>query len=81
MRRSIKSVTVDSVTGNTRSQSVTVWEFRETGKANTDSKDGGDRTPLSYAAGRGHKIVVKMLLETGEADADSKGKDDRTPLL
>jgi Ankyrin repeats (3 copies) len=47
---------------------------------NLDSKDKYGRTPLSWAAERGHEAVVKLLLETGKADIDSKDKDGLTPL-
>jgi ankyrin repeat protein len=38
------------------------------------------RTSLRLAAGRGHKIVVKLLLETGKVDINSKDKSGRTAL-
>jgi hypothetical protein len=45
-----------------------------------DCKDRNDRTPLSWAAERGHVAVVRLLVEN---DADLKFKDDydQTPLL
>jgi ankyrin repeat protein len=46
-----------------------------------DSKDKDKRTPLSWAAERGHGAVVKLLVEKG---ADVKSKDTsygQTPLL
>jgi ankyrin repeat protein len=33
----------------------------KTGKIKVDSKDNSSRTPLSWAAGRGHEAVVKLL--------------------
>jgi ankyrin repeat protein len=53
----------------------------DTGKADIDSKssDSG-RTPLSWAAERGHETVVKLLVDTGKADIDSKDNSGRTPL-
>jgi ankyrin repeat protein len=44
-----------------------------------DSTHG--RTPLSWAAARGHEAVVKLLLETGKVDVDLKDNDyGLTPL-
>lgn len=31
-----------------------------------DGKDDDERTPLAYAAERGHEEVVRLLLETGK---------------
>ena len=31
--------------------------------AELESNDGNGQTPLSYAAGREHEVVVKLLLE------------------
>ena len=50
------------------------------GSNGPDLEDSYGRTPLSWAAERGHEAVVKLLLETGKADADSKATDGRTPL-
>jgi ankyrin repeat domain-containing protein 50 len=37
--------------------------------------------PLLWAAGNGHKTVVKLLFETGKVDLDSKDSwSGRTPL-
>jgi hypothetical protein len=46
-----------------------------------DLKDSYGRTPLSYAATRGHEAVVRLLLDTGKVDAESKDASGRTPLL
>ena len=52
-----------------------------------DSKDSYGRTPLLWAAIRGHDTVVQLLLATGQVDIDSKDKgvatpwEGRTPLL
>ncbi|KAJ5346217.1 hypothetical protein N7452_004221 [Penicillium brevicompactum] len=40
-----------------------------------------DRTPLFWAACKGYKAVVKLLLETGQVNADSKDSRRATPLL
>ena len=45
-----------------------------------DSKDNNGRTPLSWAAEKGHETVVKQLLEKG-AKLESKDNNGRTPLL
>lgn len=50
-----------------------------TGTAKVESKDESHRTPLSWAAGNGHKTVVKLLLDA-EADIDSEDETGRTPL-
>jgi Ankyrin repeats (3 copies) len=48
---------------------------------NLDLKDSYGRTPLWWAAEKGHEAVVKLLLETGKADVDSKDTEHgRTPL-
>jgi ankyrin repeat protein len=47
--------------------------------AKVDSEDEDRRTPLSWAAERGHEAVVQLLLEEG-ADDESKDKNGRTPL-
>ena len=44
-----------------------------------DSKDSDGRTPLSWAAEKGHEAVVKLLLEKG-AELETKDKYGRTPL-
>jgi len=44
-----------------------------------DLKDSYGRTPLSWAAEKGHREVVEMLLAKG-VDPDSRNKDGWTPL-
>ena len=44
-----------------------------------DSKDTYGRTPLSWAAEKGHEAVVKLLLEKA-VDVDSKDRKGQTPL-
>jgi ankyrin repeat protein len=39
------------------------------------------RTPLLWAAARGHMAVVKLLLATGKAEVNLRDKFDQTPLL
>jgi ankyrin repeat protein len=41
--------------------------------------DRKGRTPLSYAAERGHEASIRLLLEKG-ARIEARDKDDRTPL-
>ncbi|KAF2175608.1 ankyrin [Zopfia rhizophila CBS 207.26] len=43
-------------------------------------KDTYSRTPLSYAAEKGHEDVVRLLLAEDGVDLDSKDCSDRTPL-
>jgi hypothetical protein len=45
-----------------------------------DRRDSHGRTPLSWAAERGHEDIVKLLLGTGKVDIDSQDKNGRTPL-
>jgi ankyrin repeat protein len=45
-----------------------------------NAKDTNSRTPLSFAAKRGHEGVDNLLLAISEIDADSKDEEGRTPL-
>jgi ankyrin repeat protein len=45
-----------------------------------DVKDSYGRTPLLWAARKGHKAVVESLLATNGIDPDSKDIDGQTPL-
>jgi ankyrin repeat protein len=47
------------------------------GRAYTDDLRG---QALSYAAKRGHEVIVRLLLEAGHVDLDSKRGGNRTPL-
>jgi Ankyrin repeats (3 copies) len=47
---------------------------------NPDLQDSYRRTPLSWAAEKGHEAVVKLLLVTEKVDVDSKDSDGQTPL-
>ena len=45
-------------------------------------KDDTGRTPLSWAAGTGHKAVVRLLVERDGVDINSRdSKHERTPLI
>ncbi|EWY79879.1 hypothetical protein FOYG_16944 [Fusarium oxysporum NRRL 32931] len=45
-----------------------------------DSNDKCDRTPLWWAATRGHEAIVKLLLDTGKVDVDAQDRKVRSPL-
>jgi ankyrin repeat protein len=45
-----------------------------------DFKDNDGRTQLSWAAGKGHEAVVRLLLAT-KANVNSQSSDGRTPLI
>src|SRR3569833_333012 len=45
----------------------------------SDNRDSYGRTPLSWAAEKGHEAVVRQLLATGKVDADSKDGCGETP--
>jgi hypothetical protein len=54
------------------------WSSRE---VQWDDSDFDGRTPLLWAAEKGHEATVKLLLDTGEVDADSKDtRYGQTPL-
>lgn len=51
-----------------------------TSKLNIDAEDDWGRTPLSYAAERGHEAIVKLLLATRQVNVDAKDSKGHTPL-
>ena len=58
-----------------------VKQLLDTNKADIDLGDVHHlRTPLSWAAGGGHKTVVEQLLCIDEVDVDSRDYSSRTPL-
>ena len=61
-------------------QESVVRGLLENGGSDPNSRDEGDQTPLSWAAGKGHVEVVRALLAAG-VDSDSRDVFDRTPLL
>ncbi|RYP68349.1 hypothetical protein DL771_006735 [Monosporascus sp. 5C6A] len=57
--------------------------LRGSGKDNmisVNSKDNSGRTPLWWAAAKGHEAVVKLLIERDDVEADSKDESGQTPL-
>ncbi|EHK42208.1 hypothetical protein TRIATDRAFT_302393 [Trichoderma atroviride IMI 206040] len=50
------------------------------GQADINSKDTYGRTPLLFAARKGHEAVVELLLTTGQANINSKDVFGLTPL-
>jgi hypothetical protein len=57
-----------------------VKSLLDSGKTDVNSKDSGGRSPLLWAAERGHEAVAKLLLDPGKADVNSKDSEGRTPL-
>ncbi|KAG7284881.1 hypothetical protein NEMBOFW57_009496 [Staphylotrichum longicolle] len=51
-----------------------------TTSVDVDTRDESGRTPLSWAAEKGHGAVVKLLLGTGKVDLDARDESGRTPL-
>jgi len=47
--------------------------------ADVNAKTYGGWTPLHWAAGGGHKVIVELLIAEG-ADINAKYEDDVTPL-
>ncbi|KAH7176213.1 ankyrin repeat protein [Dactylonectria macrodidyma] len=45
-----------------------------------DCRDANGRTPLSYAAEKGHEGIVRLLFNTGKVHVDMRDKDGRSPL-
>ncbi|KAI7759639.1 hypothetical protein LZL87_014225 [Fusarium oxysporum] len=45
-----------------------------------DLMDSYGRTPLSYAAEKGHEAIVKLFLDTGQVNVDAKDQSGRTSL-
>ncbi|KAH6970728.1 hypothetical protein BKA56DRAFT_622398 [Ilyonectria sp. MPI-CAGE-AT-0026] len=48
---------------------------------NLDCMDSYGRTALSYAAEKGHKAIVELLLDTGKVNADAQNRWGLTPLF
>jgi ankyrin repeat protein len=49
-----------------------VWLLVERDDVAADAKDKHGRTPLSWAAARGHEAVVRLLVERDDVAADAK---------
>jgi len=47
----------------------------EMGKVDVKSKDNNGRTPLLWAAEKGHEAVVKLLLKTSKVNVKLKDND------
>lgn len=60
-------------------EAVTVAFLLAQNDCDTESKYI-ERTPLSWAAARGHETIVELLLETGRVDVEAKDFRGRTPL-
>ena len=56
-------------------------QYTDISRCHMELKDECDRTPLSWAAERGHEYFVKMLIERYEVDIDAKDNNRMTPLL
>ena len=61
-------------------QQLVVQQLLEKG-AEPNSQDGCGRTPLSWAAERGHASIVKLLLSQDDIEADSRDCSGITPLF
>ena len=73
--RNFTDLTVGSYLGH----EAVVKQLLERG-VDPDFKDIDGRTPLSWAAEKGHKEVVKLLLAKDGVDPDSKDSKNQTPL-
>jgi ankyrin repeat protein len=40
-----------------------------------DSKNNDGQTPLSWAAVKGHEVVMKLLLDSGKVNPNAKDND------
>ncbi|EFY90700.1 Pfs, NB-ARC and Ankyrin domain protein [Metarhizium acridum CQMa 102] len=49
-------------------------------KGDLESRNNDERTPLSWAAEKGHEAVVELLLDTGRANVEAKDTVGQTPL-
>jgi ankyrin repeat protein len=59
---------------------VTVTQFLLGERINTNFKDDTGRTALSWAAGNGHELVVKLLLAKNDVDVNLKDRNKRAAL-